>query len=55
MQTEIRSLQAVGGLPELWRESEPLNCTGYGEMLYIDPDTRMWSPYQSLLTESISQ
>ncbi len=40
-QAEIRSLQAVGGLPELWRESEPLNCTGYGEMLYIDPDTRM--------------
>ena len=40
-QAEIRSLQAVGGLPELWRESEPLNCTGYGELLYIDPDTRM--------------
>ena len=42
MQTEIRSLQAVGGLPDLWNEEdEPLDCTGYGELLYIDPDTRM--------------
>ena len=38
----IRSLQAVGGLPDLWNEEdEPLDCTGYGELLYIDPDTRM--------------
>jgi len=42
VQTEIRSLQAVGGLPDLWNEEdEPLDCTGYGELLYIDPDTRM--------------
>ena len=42
VQTEIRSLQAVGGLPDLWdEEDEPLDCTGYGELLYIDPDTRM--------------
>lgn len=41
VQAEIRSLQSMGGLPELWSEEEPLNCAGYGELLYIDPDTRM--------------
>lgn len=41
VQAEIRSLQSMGGLPELWSEEEPLDCAGYGELLYIDPDTRM--------------
>lgn len=41
VQAEIRSLQAMGGLPELWSDEDPLHCTGYGELLYIDPDTQM--------------
>lgn len=41
VQAEIRSLQSMGGLPELWSEDDPLNCAGYGELLYVDPDTRM--------------
>lgn len=41
VQAEIRSLQSIGGLPELWSEDDPLNCAGYGELLYIDPDTQM--------------
>lgn len=38
---EVRNLQALGGLPTLWSDSDELDCTGYGELLYMDPDTQM--------------
>lgn len=38
---EIRNLQALGGLPALWREDGDLAYTGLSELLYMDPDTRM--------------
>lgn len=38
---ELRSLQALGGLPEIWRTDDPPDCTGYGDLLYLDPDTYM--------------
>lgn len=53
VQAEIRSLQSMGGLPELWSEEEPLDCAGYGELLYIDPDTRMsFQVYHVTLTRN---
>ena len=39
--TEIRSLQALGGLPEVWRTDDPPEYTGQGDLLYLDPDTHM--------------
>lgn len=41
VQQEIRNLQALGGLPSLWKEDGGLTCTGLSELLYMDPDTRM--------------
>ncbi len=38
---EILNLQALGGLPMLWDSGSSLSYTGYGERLYVDPDTRM--------------
>lgn len=38
---EVRNLQALGGLPMLWSDNDELSYTGYGELLYIDPNTRM--------------
>jgi len=50
--TELRSLQAAGGLPELWGEDSALSCTGYGDLLYMDPDTKMsFQVYQALLED----
>ena len=53
VQAELRSLQAVGGMPELWSEEETLDCSGYGELLYIDPDSRMsFQVYHMTLTRN---
>jgi len=50
LQLELRSLQSAGGLPELWNEDTALTCTGYGDLLYMDPDTKMsFQVYQALL------
>lgn len=38
---EIRSLQAIGGLPELWDTESDLSYAGYGELLYMDSDTKL--------------
>lgn len=38
---ELRSLQAAGGLPELWEEDSEVFYTGRGDLLYMDPDTMM--------------
>ncbi len=38
---EVRNLQALGGLPMLWDDKSDVTYTGYGERLYVDPDTRM--------------
>lgn len=38
---EIFNLQALGGLPVLWNDGDELAYTGYGDRLYVDPDTRM--------------
>lgn len=38
---EISSLQTVGGLPEVWRAGSPPDFVARGEVLYLDPDTRM--------------
>lgn len=47
---ELRSLQAAGGLPELWSEDSELHYTGYGDLLYMDPDTKMsFQVYRALL------
>lgn len=35
---EIRSLQATGGLPELWSWDNDVNYVGYGELLYMDAE-----------------
>ncbi len=38
---EVRNLQSLGGLPQLWDSGSDLECSGSGEWLYMDPDTRM--------------
>ncbi len=38
---ELRSLQAAGGLPFLWSADGELSCASSGELLYMDPDTRL--------------
>lgn len=38
---EIRNLQAAGGLPSLWSADGELSYAGSGELLYMDPDTRL--------------
>ncbi|MBD5162187.1 MAG: hypothetical protein HDT14_09275 [Oscillibacter sp.] len=51
VQQEIRNLQALGGLPALWKEDGGLTCTGLSELLYMDPDTRMsFQVYRMALT-----
>lgn len=35
---EIRSLQAAGGLPELWSGDSGISYVGYGELLYMDAE-----------------
>lgn len=50
IQLELRSLQAAGGMPELWGEDNELFYTGYGDLLYMDPDTKMsFQVYRILL------
>ena len=50
IRNELRSLQAAGGLPELWSEESELSYTGYGDLLYMDPDTKMsFQVYRALL------
>ena len=39
--TEIRTLQTMGGLPEIWKTDMPSDYTGYGDLLYLDPDSYM--------------
>lgn len=39
--TEIRNLQALGGLPSLWSEGSELDCVDLSELLYLDPGTQM--------------
>ena len=41
VQQEIRNLQAMGGLPALWSESDEVACGNMSEALYMDPDTQM--------------
>ena len=41
VRAEIRSLQALGGLPEIWRTDDDPDYTGYGDLLCLDPDTHM--------------
>ena len=41
VRAEIRSLQTLGGLPEVWRTDDPPEYTGRGDLLYLDPDTRL--------------
>lgn len=36
---EIRTLQTLGGLPEVWQEDRLPDYTGRGELLYLDPET----------------
>lgn len=38
---EVRSLQDMGGLPELWSADAELEYTGYGEILYMDAGTQV--------------
>ena len=47
---EIRSLQSLGGLPEVWRSDRQPDYTGCGDLLYLDPDTHMnFQVYQMIL------
>lgn len=41
VQQEIRNLQAMGGLPALWSESDEVACGNMSEALYMDPVTQM--------------
>jgi len=36
---EIRTLQTLGGLPELWQKDRLPDYSGYGDLLYLDPGT----------------
>ena len=38
---ELRSLQALGGLPEIWGAEDPLACVDCADLLYLDQETRM--------------
>ena len=38
---EIRSLQTLGGLPELWIAGSPPEYAGRGDLLYLEPDSHM--------------
>jgi len=38
---EVRTLQAMGALPQLWDADSDVEYIGYGEMLYLDSTTRM--------------
>ena len=50
VQIELRSLQAAGGLPELWGDDTELFYTGRGDLLYMDPDTMLsFQVYRMLL------
>ena len=50
VRAEIRSLQAAGGLPEVWRADVTPEYTGRGDLLYLDPDTHMsFQVYQIVL------
>ena len=41
VQAEVRTLQTMGGLPELWKTDQPPDYTGYGDLLYLDPDSHL--------------
>lgn len=50
VQSELRSLQSVGGLPQLWSTGTEIICIGAGDVLYMDTDTRMsFQAYQMAL------
>ena len=50
VRSEVRSLQALGGLPELWKTDSQPDYTGYGNLLYLDPDSRIsFQVYQMIL------
>jgi len=36
---EVRALQTMGGLPELWKKDRRPDYSGYGDLLYLDPGT----------------
>ena len=39
--TEIRTLQTMGGLPEIWKTDMPSDYTGHDDLLYLDQDSYM--------------
>ncbi len=41
VRTEARTLQTMGGLPEIWKTGQSPACTGYGDLLYLDPDSHL--------------
>ena len=41
LQGEVRSLQSMGGLPEVWKTDVLPDYTGHGDLLYLDTDTHM--------------
>ena len=50
VRSEVRSLQALGGLPELWKTGSQPDYIGYGNLLYLDPDSRIsFQVYQMTL------
>lgn len=51
---ELRSLQANGGLPELWSADSDLSYAGYGELLYMDSDARLSFQVYRMILESES-
>lgn len=41
VRSEVRTLQAMGAMPQLWDADSELEFFGYGETLYVDSTTRM--------------
>ena len=41
VRSEVRTLQAMGAMPQLWDADSELEFHGYGETLYVDSTTRM--------------
>lgn len=41
VRSEVRTLQAMGAMPQLWDADSELEFYGYGETLYVDSSTRM--------------
>lgn len=50
VRAEIRSLQTLGGLPEVWKSGQTPSYSGHGDLLYLDPDTHLsFQVYQIFL------